>query len=550
MATNRDPIAAALAAADPALNYQPDQYDMDMAKYYAEQEALMAKGGKGGEMFIPTFPQREQPVFMGDMPPIEVTAQDLSNEPNNAIAPPQQTLGEVLQTPNPKTTLTPCDYGMCDGLTVGNVAGGTNYVASSAPTGQYVVGNANNPLAQMLTAGYLESRGATPEAVEKNNMRKELANLNNMRRTPEWNNQYQAMVASGMNIEAASAQADRVLGNQLGGDISSTVSRYADSQNQRRVQAAYDADAGRLMAAGLYNQLENANYSLPQGYQASGYGNLAQTESGNLVGKMNLNGQQFDGAEISPNRLMGSVAGAGATNASLGNTLALTNSMQAQENQAQTAANENAYREAQLGINVLTQQGNIANREMRNELQQQSLEQKLALQQAKLDQQAAGGGGSRGGKAASAPTRQVDKDALKKSMADFEKVKQAMPEVYDPDGGFSKKHIDAAPAHAKRDIEAYNRILRLDTANSALANDPEVMLSTINDAQMSINYINGLRNYITRTGFQGTNARAQYEEYGRSLNFALNVDRMMREKYDSYRSSVNPKSSLGIKTGS
>ena len=61
MATNQQsPLEQVLAAAAPALAYQPDEYEQAEAKYYAEQEEKMRGLGKGS--LSPTSTRRTYPT--------------------------------------------------------------------------------------------------------------------------------------------------------------------------------------------------------------------------------------------------------------------------------------------------------------------------------------------------------------------------------------------------------------------------------------------------------------------------------------------------------
>ena len=268
-------------------------------------------------------------------------------------AAPQAPLQQVLQQPPQANAraLSPCELGMCEGLSFSRNANDQNIVASSAPTGRFMVSNGNNLLAQMAGAAYLESRGANVELLEKNNLRTELADLNDMRRRPEWETQYQSLIATGMHPTAAAAQSDRLVGTALGSQFSSIVSRYADPVNQARVQAATNQRVGQLEAAGLLGHIGAGNQSVVNGYTAvaptSGF---VPDGQGGYTTTFNVNGQQVTTDSISGNRIGNVLQGAVAPNAGTETTNALYNA--GLQSDAAMAAQNNKTAEGQYKANL------------------------------------------------------------------------------------------------------------------------------------------------------------------------------------------------------
>lgn len=268
-------------------------------------------------------------------------------------AAPQAPLQQVLQQPPQANAraLSPCELGMCEGLSFSRNANDQNIVASSAPTGRFMVSNGNNLLAQMAGAAYLESRGANVELLEKNNLRTELADLNDMRRRPEWETQYQSLIATGMHPTAAAAQSDRLVGTALGSQFSSIVSRYADPVNQARVQAATNQRVGQLEAAGLLGQIGAGNQSVVDGYTAfaptSGF---VPDGQGGYTTTFDVNGQQVTTDSISGGRIGNVLQGTVAPNAGTETTNALYNA--ALQSEAAMAAQNNKTAEGQYKANL------------------------------------------------------------------------------------------------------------------------------------------------------------------------------------------------------
>ena len=544
MATNQQsPLEQVLAAAAPALAYQPDEYEQAEAKYYAEQEEKMRGLGKGKEAYIAPFPPRPQEEPIQQLPTIEVQA-------TPSPTPLQQVLNPTPQE-QPRT-LTPCDLGMCEGLSYSRNGMDSNFVASSAPTGRFMVGNGNNLLAQMAGAAYLEKRGATVEQLEKNNMRTELADLNDMRRSPQWSEQYNNLVGQGLDPRAAAAQADRLTGNLFGGQVGSIVSRYADPVNQARVQALTDERQGRLLSAGLLDRLSVGNASVDGGYQATAYGDLTPDDTGNYLGTLNVGGQQLESAPISPDRVAGSVAGVTSPNASTANTWSIANAQAASDRAVAQANNQNVYNKAQLEQRAIQQQSQIENNVLRNQISALSAVAK------------AQGGGTTSSKSDNALVNPVlaeyqsltkgqKSDNSKAGLTQKAKDEKALTAFgLNPDGTYSQAAIDnlANNPSATVGVAAYNNALRINPADISLSTDPNATARALQNLQAGIRHAQQVRQYFERNNFKaGKFDRTAYDAYGRNLDRMLQLQSVLRNQYNKLRTPNVLDSTAGITLG-
>lgn len=553
MATNQQsPLEQVLAAAAPALAYQPDEYELAEAKYYAEQEAKMRGLGKGKDAYIAPFPPRpqEEPIQqlpIQQLPTIQVQA---TPEPT----PLQQVLNPTPQ--GQPRTLTPCDLGMCEGLSYGT--NGQYTVAASAPTGKFLMNSGHaggrNLLGQMLLAGELEKRGATVEQLEKNNMRTELADLNDMRRSPQWSEQYNSLVQQGLDPRVAAAQSDRLTGNLYGGQVGSIVSRYVDPVNQARVQALGDQQVGRLTAMGAFDDIGAANPSVEGGYQAVVPSSITQDGEGNYVTTTNMGGREIQSAPISPDRLAGVITGSTAPNAGTANTWSIANAQAASDRAVAQANNQNAYNKAQLEQRAIQQQSQIENNVLRNQIS--------ALAAAAKAQ----GGGTTSSKSDNALVNPVltEYQTLNKDQKpDNSKAgqeKQAANERaitsfgLNPDGTYSQTAVDklATNPNASFGVTSYNNALRINPADISLATDPTKTAQALLQLNYGIQHAQKMRQHLEQKGFTGANSRnsrAAYDEFGRNLDRMLKLQSVLHNQYNKFRTPNVLNSTAGITLG-
>ena len=542
MATNQQsPLEQVLAAAAPALAYQPDEYELAEAKYYAEQEAKMNGLGKGKEAYIAPFPPRPQEEPIQQLPTIQVQA---TPEP----APLQQVLNPTPQA-QPRT-LTPCDLGMCDGLSYSRNGLDSNIVASSAPNGRFMVSNGNNLLAQLAGAAYLENRGATVELLEKNNMRTELADLNDMRRSPQWSEQYNSLVQQGLDPRVAAAQSDRLTGNLYGGQVGSIVSRYADPVNQARVQALTDSDQARLLSVGLMDKLSLGDNSVEGGYQPIAAGDYTQDENGDYVGSLNYRGQQLETAPTSGDRLAASITGAVSPNASTANTWSIANAQNASDRAVAQANNQLAYNKAQLEQQGIQQQAQIENNVLRNQISALTAVAK------------AQNGGTASSDSSNALANPVPKEYQSLAKPDTSKEgqeKQVANEKaitsfgLNPDGTYSQNALNGLKANptASFGVNTYNDALRINPADGQIWSDPNQTARALQQLHYGIQHAQQMRRHFEGKGFNGAgakNSRAAYDTFGQNLDRMLKLQNELRLRYEQQR-RPNALSTAGITLG-
>ena len=539
MATNQQsPLEQVLAAAAPALAYQPDEYEQAEAKYYAEQEEKMRGLGKGKEAYIAPFPPRPQ----------EEPIQQLQATPEPA--PLQQVLNPTPQ--GQPRTLTPCDLGMCEGLSYGT--NGQYTVAASAPTGKFLMNSGHaggrNLLGQMLLAGELEKRGATVEQLEKNNMRTELADLNDMRRSPQWSEQYNSLVGQGFDPRVAAAQSDRLTGNLSGGQVGSIVSRYADPVNQARIQALGYQQVGSLTSMGAFDQIGAANPSVEGGYQAVVPTSITQDDEGNYVTTSNMGGREIQSAPISPDRLAGVITGSTAPNASPANTWSIANAQAASDRAVAQANNKNAYNKAQLEQRGIQQQTQIENNVLRNQINALNAVTK------------AQNGGTTTSKSGNALVNPVPKAYQSLSKPDTSKAGQAKQVANEkaitsfglnPDGTYSQNALNGLKANptASFGVNAYNDALRINPADGAIWFDPTKTARALQQLHYGIQHAQQMRRHFEKKGFTGANSRnsrAAYDSFGQNLDRMLKLQNELRLRYEQQR---HPKalSTAGITLG-
>lgn len=539
MATNQQsPLEQVLAAAAPALAYQPDEYEQAEAKYYAEQEEKMRGLGKGKEAYIAPFPPRPQEQPVQQLPTIEVQA-------TPTPTPLQQVLNPTPQ--GQPRTLTPCDLGMCDGLSYSRNGLDSNMVASSAPNGRFMVSNGNNLLAQLAGAAYLEKRGATVEQLEKNNMRTELADLNDMRRTPQWSEQYNSLVGQGLDPRVAAAQSDRLTGNLFGGQVGSIVSRYADPVNQARVQALGDQQVGRLTALGAFDQIGAANPSIEGGYQATVPTSITQDDEGNYVTTSNVGGQEIQSAPISPDRLAGVITGSTAPNAGTANTWSIANAQAASDRAVAQANNQNAYNKARLEQQAIQQQGQIENNVLRNQINALNAVTKA---------QNSGKTTAKGGNVLAGTIPKEYQSLGKPDTSKAGQAKQVANERaitsfgLNPDGTYSQTAVDklATNPNASFGVTAYNNALRINPADGAIWSDPTKTAQALQQLNYGIQHAQQMRQHFEKKGFTGANSRAAYDSFGQNLDRMLKLQNQLRENYEQLR-KPNVLSTAGITLG-
>ena len=540
MATNQQsPLEQVLAAAAPALAYQPDEYEQAEAKYYAEQEAMMRGLGKGKDAYIAPFPPRPQEEPIQQLPTIQLQA---TPEP----APLQQVLNPTPQ--GQPRTLTACDLGMCDGLSYSRNGLDSNMVTSSAPNGRFMVSNGNNLLAQLAGAAYLESRGATVELLEKNNMRTELADLNDMRRTPQWSEQYNSLVQQGLDPRVAAAQSDRLTGNLYGGQVGSIVSRYADPVNQARVQALTDSDQARLLSVGLMDKLSLGDNSVEGGYQPIAAGDYTQDENGDYVGSLNYRGQQLETAPTSGDRLAASITGAVSPNASTANTWSIANAQAASDRAVVQANNQNVYNKAWLEQHGIQQQSQIENNVLRNQISALSAAAK-----------AQGGTTSKSDNALANPVPKEYQSLGKPDTTKAGQAKQVANERaitsfgLNPDGTYSQTAVDklATNPNASFGVTSYNNALRINPADGAIWSDPTKTAQALQQLHYGIQHAQRMRQHFEEKGFTGANSRnsrAAYDAFGQNLDRMFKLQNELRLRYEQQR-QPNVLSTAGITLG-
>ena len=544
MATNQQsPLEQVLAAAAPALAYQPDEYEQAEAKYYAEQEAMMRGLGKGKEAYIAPFPPRPQEEPIQQLPTIEVQA-------TPTPTPLQQVLNPTPQA-QPRT-LTPCDLGMCEGLSYGT--NGQYTVAASAPTGKFLMNSGHaggrNLLGQMLLAGDLEKRGATVEQLEKNNMRTELADLNDMRRSPQWSEQYNSLVGQGLDPRVAAAQSDRLTGNLYGGQVGSIVSRYADPVNQARVQALGDQQVGRLTAMGAFDDIGAANPSIEGGYQAVVPSSITQDDEGNYVTTSNMGGREIQSAPISPDRLAGVITGSTTPNAGTANTWSIANAQNASDRAVAQANNQNAYNKAQLEQQGIQQQAQIENNVLRNQISALTAVAK------------AQNGGTASSDSSNALANPVPKEYQSLAKPDTSKEGQAKQVANEraitafglnPDGTYSQTAVDklATNPNASFGVTSYNNALRINPADGAIWSDPTKTAQALQQLHYGIQHAQRIRQHFEEKGFTGANSRnsrAAYDAFGQNLDRMFKLQNELRLRYEQQR-QPNALSTAGITLG-
>ena len=538
MATNQQsPLEQVLAAAAPALAYQPDEYELAEAKYYAEQEAKMNGLGKGKEAYIAPFPPRPQEEPIQQLPTIEVQA-------TPTPTPLQQVLNPTPQ--NQPRTLTPCDLGMCDGLSYSRNGLDSNIVASSAPNGRFMVSNGNNLLAQLAGAAYLEKRGATVAQLETNNQRTELADLNDMRRTPQWAEQYNSLVDQGLDPRVAGAQADRLTGDLYGGQVGSIVSRYADPVNQARIQALGDQQVARLTSLGAFDQIGSANPSVAGGYQATVPTSISQTEDGNYVATSNLGGNEITSAPISGNRLAGVITGATSPNANTANTWSIANAQATADNAIANSANQQAYNQAQLEQRAIQQQAQMENNALRNQISAYNALSKEATA-------SSGGSGKDGGNPIPSDYRKANAKAPAPIVPD-ESIATIERYGLNPDGSYRSNALQAMSSNPRATLgaQAYNEAIRINPADGQIWTNPQDTMKALQQLQLGIEHARQLRTHFESTDFKGatnsTSIRTAYDAYGRNLDRMLQLQNNLRLRYEKQR-APQPLGSAGIQLG-
>lgn len=545
MATNQQsPLEQVLAAAQPVLDYQQtpeyrDEVIADNAKIIQMLGAQGEKGWEKGQMGLPVPNIPDRPVQQ--LPTIEVQA-------TPSPAPLQQVLNPTPQ--GQPRTLTPCDLGMCDGLSYSRNGLDSNMVASSAPNGRFMVSNGDNLLAQLAGAAYLEKRGATVEQLEKNNMRTELADLNDMRRSPQWSEQYNSLVGQGLDPRVAAAQSDRLTGNLYGGQVGSIVSRYADPVNQARVQALGDQQVGRLTAMGAFDDIGAANPSIEGGYQATVPTSITQDDEGNYVTTSNVGGQEIQSAPISPDRLAGVITGSTTPNAGTANTWSIANAQAVSDRAVAQANNQNASNKARLEQQAIQQQSQIENNVLRNQISALGAVAK------------AQNGGTTSSKSGNVLASNIPKEYQSLGKPDTSKAGQAKQAVTEkaitsfglnPDGTYSQKALDrmSTPA-ASFGATAYNDALRINPADGMLWDDPNQTARALQQIHYGIQHAQQMRQHFERTDFKGAtgnkNNRAAYDSYGQNLDRLLKLQNQLRANYNKLR-QPNPLSTAGINLG-
>ena len=490
MATNLSPLEQVLQASAPAMAYQPDEYDLAEQAYYANADRVNASLGKGKDAEVAPFPPR-QPQYIP--PPVEQPVPQ-------PVAQPQvpTPLSQAITPQQAPTTLTPCDLGMCDGLSYGT--NGQYTVASSAPTGKFMMNSGHaggrNLLGQMLVAGMLERQGATVEQLEKNNMRTELADLNDMRRSDVWSTNYNNLVAQGLDPRIAGAQADRLTGNQLGGDFNSLTNRYADPVNQARVQALTDEASGRLLSVRAIDQIGLANAGVSGGYQPVSVTSITPNADGTYTTNLNVNGRNVQGAPTAPNRLMSSLTGAISPNASTGATNVLVNAQQTAENAVTQANNTNQYNQLTAGINVLEAQNLANNRVTQNAIAQQNAntrvteaENRVAVAEAKANAKTTQNM-PKEYQVWKPPTPPTSQQGIAQARADANDLSYM---GFAPNGAYGPKTLSNFPQGGEHQL--YNNALAIDPRDGTYSRDPQALGNALITLRQGIQHAERQRDY-------------------------------------------------------
>ena len=380
-------------------------------------------------------------------------------------------------------------------------------------------------------------------------MRTELADLNDMRRSPQWSEQYNSLVQQGLDPRVAAAQSDRLTGNLYGGQVGSIVSRYADPVNQARVQALGDQQVGRLTAMGAFDDIGAANPSVEGGYQAVVPSSITQDGEGNYVTTSNMGGREIQSAPISPDRLAGVITGSTAPNAGTANTWSIANAQAASDRAVAQANNQNAYNKAQLEQRAIQQQSQIENNVLRNQIS--------ALGAAAKAQ---GGTTSKSDNALANP---VPKDYQSLSKPDTSKAGQEKQVANEraitafglnPDGTYSQTAVDklATNPNASFGVAAYNNALRINPADGSIWSDPTKTAQALLQLNYGIQHAQRMRQHFEQKGFTGANSRnsrAAYDEFGRNLDRMLKLQSVLHNQYNKFRTPNVLNSTAGITLG-
>lgn len=546
--TNLTPEQQVALASQPMIDYMqtPEYRNEVIADNNRIAMALNAQGEKGwekGAVGLPV-PELQQPV-VNQLPTIITQAEPDPAPIARAIqAQPQQQL----------RTLTPCDLGMCDGLSYGT--NGQLTVATSAPSGKMMMNSGHaggrNLLGQLLLAGELERLQATPETIEKNNMRTEIGDLNNMRRTPEWQTNYNSLVAQGVDRLVAGAQADRLTGTQFGGQIDSITSRYADPINQQRVQAVTDQNVGRLASQGAFDQIGLGNGSVAGGYQVPAPESITLGADGNYQTTSTINGQQVQSAPTTPDRLLNTVQGLTSPNTTTSTVNVLTNASNVAQQQLQQAQNENAYNQFNAGLKVEQALNTLANNDQRNQIAQERLE---LQQQNALARGTTSGSGSttRDVPLGTVPTvysKPPSTKAPSKVEQEFNaaKTNALKQRGQEADGGYSQAILDTMQPRTRVGAQAFNDSIRINRADPTIWNSPESVATNLQKVELGILHAQRVKQFLEQTNFkQGDENRNRiaHQEMNNKLTELLQFKAELMKQYERYRSQ----SGAGIAVG-
>lgn len=268
--TQEEAVAAAISTAAPAIAYAKTPEQMAEDRYYAEQTAISRQNNAGKEAEVPPYPG-----YLGNVPPVR-----------EVELPPEQPLQHVvagsppyLQPEQPQQAgtrlATPCDYGMCEGLsTMGETTpnraiwsnGTTTVVRGPGPGGR-------SRLSELAGAGFRERNRMTPQVLENQNRGAEVERLSNAQRDPLWTAAYTAAFAKTNSPEAAAAAANNVMAAQSP-ETQNIYARYQARADQTAVNQAIDRQNAQSLITGDYtvNQAlgNNAMASAPSIVNAAG----------------------------------------------------------------------------------------------------------------------------------------------------------------------------------------------------------------------------------------------------------------------------------------
>lgn len=277
-----DAEVMANAAAYPALDgvYQPTDYENAQAADIKRQQAEIGQQYKGSEI-------RLNPMSWNEYQ---------STLPQEPEAPP--TLQGMVQEPQTPEQVTKCQMGFC-GNNSGIIGNGQPFIQRNFEKG-VIAGGDFGLYGQLVGNARRRAMGATTDALEKSNREMEQYKLADMRRSPEWYQNYQTLSQQYPNDpDLAMKQSDLMTGNQFGGDYASTSQQYFAPAAQKAVDAYGDQRNALGVMLGNDFLSQNPYENMGQGTVAP-RGNLtsyAPNEDGTNAIGIDINGQQYNTSE-------------------------------------------------------------------------------------------------------------------------------------------------------------------------------------------------------------------------------------------------------------